>query len=159
MPADPTLLSYRDDFDEVCETDHPAPGRAAIDSRDAIKGDRVMARSAILAIAALALAVGCASASAGAPQPQMLQPAEGLSIALGPINGVVYDSRAGEGDRVVATLAAGEGGTPLRVVVMLTPGQSLTLSVPRGPDEPAIEVALSRRGDRVFVSDPAAVTD
>ena len=57
----------------------------------------------------------------------------------------------------MATLSGADGATTVRVVAVLTPGQSMTLSVPRGPGEPASEIAFTRRGDRVFVSDQGTV--
>jgi len=48
---------------------------------------------------------------------------------------------------VVATLAQGEAGTPIRVVSILAAGQRVVLSTPQRAD--AIEI--SRKGDSVFV--------
>ncbi len=106
-----------------------------------------------------AMLLAAAAVVAGAARADELRPIEGKTVALGPVTGVAYYTEEAGGDRVVATLSGTDGSMPLRVVAMLTPGQSLVLSVPRGLGEPAIEVTFARRGDRVFVSDQGAVTN
>ncbi len=88
-----------------------------------------------------------------------LRPIEGRTIVLGSITGVAYYTTEADGDRLVATLADPDGGTPFRVITVLAAGQSMTLSVPRGAGQPAIEVAFTRRGDRVFVSESGSITN
>ena len=104
----------------------------------------------------LALLAVCLSNGA---QAEELQPIQGRSIALGPVNGMAYYTNDAAGSRVVATLSSGEGSTPVRVVATLAAGQSVTLSVPHGVGEPATEVTFSRQRERVFVTDGAAVVE
>jgi hypothetical protein len=76
-----------------------------------------------------------------------LRPIESKSIDLGGISGIAYYTVERDGFQVVATLAQGEAGTPIRVVSVLAPGQRVILSTPQQVD--AIEI--SRTGDSVFV--------
>jgi non-ribosomal peptide synthetase component F len=63
--------------------------------------------------------------------------------------------------RVVATLAKkDEDAVPVRVVVVLAPGQSLALSTPHQAGTPADAVEIMRRADTVLVHNvPAAGAD
>ena len=76
-----------------------------------------------------------------------LRPMEGKSIDLGGISGIAYYTVERDGFHVVATLAQGEVGTPIRVVSVLAPGQRVVLSTPQQAD--AIEI--SRKGDSILV--------
>jgi hypothetical protein len=76
-----------------------------------------------------------------------LRPIQGKSIDLGGVSGIAYYTVERDGFHVVATLAQGEAGTPIRVVSVLAPGQRVVLSTPQQAD--AIEI--SRKGDNVFV--------
>ena len=76
-----------------------------------------------------------------------LRPMEGKSIDLGGISGIAYYTVERDGFHVVATLAQGEAGTPIRVVSVLAPGQRVVLSTPQQAD--AIEI--SRKGDSILV--------
>jgi hypothetical protein len=76
-----------------------------------------------------------------------LRPMEGKSIDLGEISGIAYYTVERDGFHVVATLAHGEAGMPIRVVSVLAPGQRVVLSTPQQAD--AIEI--SRKGDSVLV--------
>src|SRR6266850_340618 len=78
-------------------------------------------------------------------------PLEAKSIDLGGVSGVAYYIVERDGYRVVAILAQGETGTPVRFETLLAPGQSVVLSTPRdeGPVGKAIEI--SRRDDQVVV--------
>ena len=82
-----------------------------------------------------------------------LHPAAGRSITMGTINGMAYYTVEPDGDRLVATFVDSLGGSPVRVTVTLASGQTLSLSVPHGPGEPASEVVFRRQGDRVMVDD------
>ena len=72
---------------------------------------------------------------------------EGKSIDLGEISGIAYYTVERDGFHVVATLAQGEAGTPIRDVSVLAPGQRVVLSTPQQAD--AIEI--SRNGDGVLI--------
>jgi hypothetical protein len=107
----------------------------------------VTVHRAILA-AVFTFAVGAALADG-------LGPVQGRRIDLGAVSGVAYYTVERNGFRVVATLAQGEAGTPVRIEAVLAPGQKLVLSTPRGVGHPANAVEISRRGDRVLVQEAA----
>ena len=84
-----------------------------------------------------------------------LRPIEGRSIDLGEISGIAYYTVERDGFHVVATLAQGQAGAPIRVVSVLAPGQRVVLSTPQQAD--AIEI--SRKGDSVLVRKANAATN
>jgi hypothetical protein len=104
------------------------------------------------------LAATFALAFTGAAHAGDFPPLEAKSIDLGAVSGVAYYIVERDGFRVVAILAEGETGAPVRFETLLAPGQSVVLSTPRdeGPVGRAIEI--SRRDDQVLVQD-AAVTN
>ncbi|MGY2988022.1 hypothetical protein [Bradyrhizobium sp. USDA 4508] len=61
-------------------------------------------------------------ASMTAANAEGLRPLGGKSIDLGGISGIAYYTVERDGFRVVATLAQGEAGTPIRVISVLAPG-------------------------------------
>jgi predicted aconitase len=101
------------------------------------------------ALAALALT--------GLAQAGEIHPMQATSISLGDVTGVVYYTVADEGFEVVATLAAGENGTRVRVVTTLVSGQRMVVSVPQAVDREARELEFARLGDSVFVTRPQAM--
>ena len=103
------------------------------------------------------LAAAFALASIGATHADGLRPIEGRSIDLGKLSGVAYYTVEREGFRVVATLSEGEAGTPVRVEVVLAPGQSVVLSTPRAWGVAPNTVEIVRRDGEVLVHD--AVTN
>jgi hypothetical protein len=94
-------------------------------------------------------------ASLGAAHADGLRPIEAKSIELGEISGVAYYTIERDGFHVVTTLAQGEGGTPIRVVSVLAPGQSVILTTPHQ----ASALQISRNGDNVLVSRVNAVSN
>lgn len=100
-------------------------------------------------------AAAFAFASLGAAHAGGVRPVEARSIDLGEVSGIAYYTVERDGFHVVTTLAQGETGTPIRVVSVLAPGQSVVLSTPRLAD--AIEI--SRRGDSLFVRRANAVSN
>jgi hypothetical protein len=92
-----------------------------------------------------AIAFGAASLTAA--QAEGLRPIEGKSIDLGGISGIAYYTVERNGFRVVATLAQGETGTPIRVVSVLAPGQSVVLSTP----QQAGAIEISRKDDSLVI--------
>jgi hypothetical protein len=84
-----------------------------------------------------------------------LRPIEAKSIDLGAVSGVAYYTVERDGFHVVVTLAQGAAGTPIRVVSVLAPGQSLVLSAP----QQAGELEISRQGDGMLVRKAAAGTN
>jgi hypothetical protein len=104
-----------------------------------------------------ALAAAFALAAIGPAQAEGLKPLQGEVIDLGDVSGVAYYTVERDGFRVVATLAKkDEDAVPVRVVVVLAPGQSLTLSTPREAGTPADPVEIMRRADTVLVHKAAA---
>src|SRR5262249_50293723 len=86
------------------------------------------------------------------------QPLEAKSIDLGGVSGVAYYVVEHAGFRVVAIVAKGETGTPVRFETLLAPGQSVVLSTPRDEGAVGKSIEISRRDDQVLVQD-AAVTN
>ena len=73
-------------------------------------------------------------------------------------SGIAYYTVEGDGFRVVTTLAEGTG-TPVRLVAVLAPGQSVVLSTAREVGVAPVEVEISRQADTLFVRDAAALTN
>lgn len=105
--------------------------------------------SRLMVAAALIVASGAQAAELG--------PAQGQTVVLGKVTGVVYYTPAPQGYRVVATFASGTD-TPVRFIATLRPDQSVTVSVPRGPGQSPLEAVLSRHGDRLSVTSEAPRT-
>lgn len=95
--------------------------------------------------------------AAGAAHADSLSPSESRSIHLGDVSGIAYYTVDPDGFRVVATLAQGETGTPVRVVGTLAPGQRLALSIPNEAGTPASTVEFRREGDQILVEKSAGV--
>jgi hypothetical protein len=93
--------------------------------------------------------------AAGAVQAEELGPMQARSIALGDVTGVAYYTVGNDGYRVVATVAAGESGTPVRFVATLASGQKVTVSVPRPAETAPMELEFARLGDAVVVTGAA----
>ena len=108
----------------------------------------------MIRIAAGLLAVFAAATGA---QAEELSPMQAKSIALGDVTGVAYYTVASDGFRVVATLAAGENGQPMRFIVTLVSGQKVIVSVPQAADEAPMELQIARLGDAVVVTDTAGL--
>ena len=100
-------------------------------------------------------AAAFALASLEAAHADGLRPIEGKSIDLGDVSGVAYYTVQPDGFHVVATLAQGEAGTPVRIVSVLAPGQRVVLSTPHQ----AGVLEISRKGDSVFVLKAPAVAN
>jgi predicted aconitase len=103
------------------------------------------------------LAAAFALASIGAAHAEGLRPTEGRSIEFGQISGVAYYTVEPDGFRIVATLAQGETGTPVRFEAVLAPGQSVVLSTPREAGVAPHAVKISRHNDRVLVHEAVVV--
>ena len=80
-----------------------------------------------------------------------LPPIAARSIDLGEVSGVAYYTVERDGFHVVTTLAQGEAGTPIRVVSVLAPGQSVILSTPRSASNLPGAIEISRKGDSLLV--------
>jgi hypothetical protein len=98
------------------------------------------------------LAAAFALAAIGPAHAEGLKPLQGQVIDLGDVSGVVYYTLERDGYRVVATLGKqDEDAVPVRVVAVLAPDQSLTLSIPHEAGTPADAVEIMRRADTVLV--------
>lgn len=109
-----------------------------------------MAIQRTIIAAAFALTV-----AGGAAQADGLRPVEGRSIDLGDVSGIAYYTVEPDGFRVVATVAQGEAGTPVRLEAVLAPNQSVVLSSPRGGSVAPNSIEISRRGDQLLVHQTA----
>ena len=108
-----------------------------------------------MSIRSLLVAAAFASASPETVHADDLRPMSAISLDLGEVSGVAYYTVERDGFHVVATLAQGMTGTPIRVVSVLAPGQSLAFSTPR--QEGALEI--SRNGDSVLVRKVKSVSN
>ena len=84
-----------------------------------------------------------------------LRPIDAMSVVLGEVSGVAYYTVEHDGFHVVTTLAQGMTGTPIRVVCVLAPGQSVAFSTPHQVN--ALEI--SRNGDSVLVRNVKSVSN
>lgn len=102
------------------------------------------------------LAAAIALGAGGAAHADGLGPIEGRSIDLGTLSGNAYYTVERDGFRVVATLAHGDAGAPVRFEALLLPGQSVVLSTPREAGIAADAIEISRRDDQLLVYEPSA---
>jgi len=100
---------------------------------------------------ATAQPLSCTSADAVS-----LAPVSASTVALGTYTGVAYYTVEDTGYQVVATVAAGEAGVPIRFVSTLADGQNAILSVPQAVGLPALEMEFQRCGDAVVVRSPTS---
>ncbi|MGE0211878.1 MAG: hypothetical protein AB7S41_09310 [Parvibaculaceae bacterium] len=108
-------------------------------------------RSTLLAAPFLAATLGLAHADE-------LKPARAQSINLGDVLGNAYYTVERDGFRVVTTLSE-EAGTPVRMIAVLAPGQSVILSTPREVGVAPVEVEISRKADTVLIRRAAVPTN
>jgi hypothetical protein len=93
---------------------------------------------------------------AGASPAAELSPGAGHSVRLAEFAGTLYYTVEPDGFRVVATLASGAEGQPIRFESTLASGQRVIISVPRSAGEPSLDLAIARNGDTLVVTDPTA---
>jgi hypothetical protein len=94
-----------------------------------------------------------ASAGVGGPlRAEPFKPIQAQKVEIGPLTGVAYYTVEPDGHRLVLTLQTRESDTPFRVVATLTPGQTVTLSVPLGAGEPAIDVRFTRDDEQISMN-------
>ena len=74
------------------------------------------------------------------------------SIELGGFRGIVYYTDEHDGYRVVATIAEGEAGLPVRFVATLAESQGVTISVPGDLGTLGRELKISRAGGKLMLS-------
>jgi hypothetical protein len=97
-----------------------------------------------------ALFAACLTASPAAAEG--LAEFHGGTIDLGTYQGVVYYASKLEWYRVVATLASGADGEPIRFVATLGEGQAFEISVPGGPGEADRSLQITRTDGKLFLS-------
>src|SRR5882757_3765372 len=100
-----------------------------------------------MSIRRMLFAAAFALASLEAAHADGLRPIEAKSIDLGEVSGIAYYTVERDGFHVVTTLAQGMAGTPIRVVSVLAPGQSVAFSTPHQ----AGALEISRNGESVLV--------
>ena len=83
----------------------------------------------------------------------------GKSIRIGGLHGVLYYTNENDGYRVIATMADGEAGAPVRFSATLADGQSATISVPGKLGEPDQSLEISRSGDKLSVTRAGLMSD
>jgi hypothetical protein len=98
-----------------------------------------------------------ALAASSFAQAAEMHPMQATSISLGQVTGIAYYQVVGDDFQVVATLAAGEEGTPMRFVTTLVDGQKMLLSVPQAADQAPIELEFARLGDSLSVSEASTI--
>jgi hypothetical protein len=108
-----------------------------------------------MSIRSMLVAAAFALASLQAAHADGLRPIDAKSIDLGEVSGVAYYTVERDGFHVVTTLAQGMAGTPIRVVSVLAPGQSVAFSTPHQ----AGALEISRNGDSVLVRTPKSVSN
>lgn len=77
----------------------------------------------------------------------------GETIDLGRFQGVVYFTSENDSYRVVATIADGEAGLPVRFSATLADNQSATISVPGKPGEAGHSFEIARSGDKILLTE------
>jgi hypothetical protein len=80
-----------------------------------------------------------------------LKPLDAGSFDVGAYHGIVYFSDEQDGYRVVATIANGETGLPVRFEATLTPTQNLSISVPGKLGEQSRVFTISRAGTALVI--------
>jgi hypothetical protein len=110
-----------------------------------------------MSIRGITIAVGSILAIAGAAQADDVPTIASRSINLGEVSGVAYYTVESGGYRVIATLAQGEAGTPVRFETVLAPGQSMMLSTPGLGSTAPSRIEISREGDQLLVRDAAVM--
>ena len=87
---------------------------------------------------------------------QIVSPDAGLQTKLGPIFVSISYRPSDAGYRVVVTASTREPDSVVRFVSTLAPGQYTIVSVPRGVGQSALEMRLSRIGDRIELERPTS---
>jgi hypothetical protein len=108
-----------------------------------------------MSIRSMLVASAFALASLEAVYADGLRPIDAKSIDLGEVTGVAYYTVERDGFHVVTTIAQGIAGTPIRVVSVLAPGQSVAFSTPYQ----AGALEISRTGDSVLARKTKSVTN
>ncbi|MEZ2132242.1 MULTISPECIES: hypothetical protein [unclassified Sinorhizobium] len=81
------------------------------------------------------------------------------SIHIGGFHGVLYYTNENDSYRVIATLADGGAGVPVRFSATLAEGQSATISIPGKLGEAAQSLEMSRSGDKLTVTEVGSISN
>src|ERR1700742_3397192 len=108
-----------------------------------------------IAMSIRSLLVAAAFVSLEAAHADGLRPIDAMSINVGEVSGVASYTVERDGFHVVTTLAQGMAGTPIRVVSVLAPGQSVAFSTPHQLGV----LEISRNGDSVLVRKVKSVSN
>jgi hypothetical protein len=79
---------------------------------------------------------------------------QAATINLEPFQGIIYYTNESDGYHVVATVAEGETGLPVRFEATLAEAQKLTISVPGRMGEKSRSFEISRVGEKLTVLEP-----
>jgi hypothetical protein len=97
------------------------------------------------------IAAGSALAFTGSAQADEASTIASRSINLGAVSGVAYYTVEPSGYHVVATLAHGEAGMPVRFEAVLAPGQTMGLSTPGAASVEPASIEIMREGDELLM--------
>jgi hypothetical protein len=81
------------------------------------------------------------------------------SVDIGSFHGIIYYTSEHDGFRVVATIADGDEGLPVRFEAILTETQKLSISVPGKLNEQSRVLEISRAGDKLVIARPQTSND
>ena len=84
---------------------------------------------------------------------------EAASIEIGGFQGVVYYTNEHDGYRVVATIAAGEAGPPVRFIATLAESQGMTISAPGEIGAHSQELEVLRMDGKLLVNSDVPASD
>jgi hypothetical protein len=128
----------------------PAGAHGAASARDRSQQPGRVTVKSILLLSALSLSAIAIDAHAGE-----LQPKAGLqkTFQSGASAILYFTKEAGGGDRLVTTVQTdnSEAMKIFRFISVLSPGQSVEISVPRAHGEAADVIVVHRVGDRILV--------
>jgi hypothetical protein len=113
--------------------------------------DRNSAQENNMSIRNLILSVSTALLLSGAAYASELRPIQGYTLDLGEVLGVAYYTVEQDGYHVVATLAEGKTGAPVRFEATLSSGQAVTFSSPVEQDGALMSVEFRRLQEQVVV--------
>jgi len=100
----------------------------------------------------IALAMLCLAGTSG--QAGELTVLQAESFDVGGYHGIAYYTSESDGYRVVATIAQGETGLPVRFEATLTEAQKITITVPGRLGEKSHVFELTRAEGKLFVASP-----
>ena len=83
---------------------------------------------------------------------------QAASINLEPFQGIIYYTNGSDGYHIVATIAEGETGLPVRFEATLAEAQKVTISVPGKVGEKGRSFEISRAGGKLTVLQPQLVS-